>query len=60
LKHATGLFRRVVAPDFPSMREMMSSTQLFFTNTDIFFEYARPLPPNVIMVGGLTMVKAQP
>jgi hypothetical protein len=56
----TSMFRRAVAADFPSMTELMSRTQLYFINTDIFFEYARPLPPNVIPVGGLTMVKAQP
>ena len=56
----TNLFRRVNGASFPSMRQLYARVQLFFINTDIFFEYARPTPPNVINVGGLTMMKAQP
>lgn len=56
----TESFRKKFGPDFPDFDEIFRKTQLYFINSDPFFEYARPTPENVINVGGLTMKKAEP
>ncbi|CAD5223368.1 unnamed protein product [Bursaphelenchus okinawaensis] len=42
-------------PDFPSPLDLAKSTDLVLINTDELVDFPRPLPPNVIHVGGLGM-----
>ncbi len=41
------------------IQEILTETNLYFVNSDPTFEYSRPILPNVIYVGGLTMKKAE-
>lgn len=54
------IFHKIHGPEFPSLGQLMYKTQLFYINSDPFFEYPRPVPHNVIYVGGLTMKNAEP
>lgn len=56
----TDLFQKHFGPEFPSLNDLMYSTDLFYINSDPFFEYPRPLTPHVIYIGGFTMKKAEP
>ena len=40
--------------------ETLSEAELFLINTHFALDFPRPLPPNVIPVGGLTTKPAQP
>lgn len=54
------IFERQFGSDFPTLGQLMHNTQLYFINSDPFFEFPRPTLHNVIYVGGLTMKNAEP
>lgn len=54
------IFHEQYGPTFPTFNELLYKTQLYFINSDPMFEYPRPVTPNVIYVGGLTMKNAEP
>ncbi|XP_021956809.1 UDP-glucuronosyltransferase 1-7C [Folsomia candida] len=47
------IFREKLAPDFPSASDFEKSTSLVLANTHYGEDFARPLPPNVVSVGGM-------
>lgn len=60
LPSITEIFRNNFGPEFPHFADLFRKTQLYFINADPLFEYPRPLMPNVIYVGGLTMENPEP
>lgn len=55
----TDLFRKHFGDEFSSLYTLMSSTNLFYINSDILFEYPKPVMSHVKYIGGFTMKHAE-
>ncbi|XP_011558870.3 UDP-glucosyltransferase 2 [Plutella xylostella] len=55
-----GLMKQYFGDETPSLDELRDRIDLMFINTNQVFETARPVPPNVIYLGGLHMKPVQP
>jgi len=49
-----------VIPDCPDIYEIEKNTSLVFTNSHPAFSYSRPLPPQIVEVGGMNVLPAKP
>lgn len=56
----TELLRSAFGPDVPSSNELQRRTSVAFVSTIPKFDYTRPLPENVIAVGGLHIRDPKP
>lgn len=52
--------RRFFGGNMPSLQMIEKRTELVLVNVDFSLEYARPLPPNVVAVGGLQVKRPEP
>ncbi|KAH7729896.1 UGT-62 protein [Aphelenchoides avenae] len=55
----TEVFRRVVDPSFPDLRELSRKVPLVMVNSDEFYDLTRPTLHKIINVGGLGMKKTE-
>lgn len=59
-KTGNELSKKYLGVDILSDMDMEYNSSLFLSNTHFSFTYPRPLPPNVIEVGGIHIAKQKP
>ena len=50
---ADAVIRKQLGDDMPSWQEVEKNASLFLLNTDLSFDYSKPMMPNIINVGGM-------
>uniref|UniRef100_A0A0N4ZAL4 glucuronosyltransferase n=1 Tax=Parastrongyloides trichosuri TaxID=131310 RepID=A0A0N4ZAL4_PARTI len=53
----TELFRRIISPDFPSLRELSKNCSLAMVNSNELYDIPKPTLHKIINIGGLGMSK---
>ncbi|KAL0810779.1 hypothetical protein ABMA28_010096 [Loxostege sticticalis] len=49
----TGVMKRIFGEDTPDIKQLRSNVDMLFLNVHPFWDFNRPVPPNVIYLGGM-------
>ncbi|KAL0860389.1 hypothetical protein ABMA27_009784 [Loxostege sticticalis] len=56
---STEVMKRVFGPDVPELEDLKNNVDMLFLNVYPFWDFNRPVPPNVIYLGGLHQKSAK-